>query len=65
MKLSEAYDKMVANKNIPKEITTPVFKIMNDCSRGKYTEKQAIEEVRRLMNVMQASCNHLINLLKE
>ena len=65
MKLSEAYDKMVANKNIPKEITAPVFKIMNDCSRGKYTEQQAIEEVQRLMNAMQASANYLINMLKE
>ena len=50
MKLSEAYDKIVANKNIPKEITAPVFKIMNDCSRGKYTEQQAIKKVKRLMN---------------
>ena len=64
MKLSEAYDKIVANKNIPKEITAPVFKIMNDCSRGKYTE-QAIEEVKRLMNAMQASANYLIKLLEE
>jgi len=65
MKLSEAYDKMVANKNIPKEITAPVFKIMNDCSRGKYTEQQAREEVQRLMNAMQASANYLINMLEE
>ena len=65
MKLSEAYDKMVANKNIPKEITTPVFNIMNDCSRGKYTKQQAIEEVKRLMNAMQASANYLINMLEE
>jgi hypothetical protein len=65
MKLSEAYDKIAENPNIPKEVKGPVFKIMNDCTRGKYTEQQAIEEVRRLMNVMQASCNHLINLLKE
>ena len=65
MKLSEAYDKMVANKNIPREVTAPVFKIMNDCSRGKYTEQQAREEVQRLMNAMQASANYLINLLEE
>ena len=65
MKLSEAYDKMVANENIPKEITTSVFKIMNDCSQGKYTEQQAIEEVKRLMNAMQASANYLIKLLDD
>ena len=65
MKLSEAYDKMVKNKNIPTEVTTPVFKIMNDRSRGKYTEEQAREEVVKLMNAMQASANYLINLLGE
>ena len=65
MNISEAYDKIVANNNIPREVTTPVFKIMNDCSRGKYTEQQAREEVRRLMNAMQASANYLINLLEE
>jgi len=65
MKLSEAYDKMVDNENIPREVTAPVFKIMNDCSRGKYTEQQAREEVQRLMNAMQASANYLINLLEE
>ena len=65
MKLSEAYDKMVDNENIPREVITPVFKIMNDCSRGKYTEQQAREEVQRLMNAMQASANYLINLLEE
>ena len=65
MKLSEAYDKMVANENIPKEITTSVFKIMKDCSRGKYTEQQAIKKVKRLMNAMQASANYLIKLLDD
>ena len=65
MNISEAYDKIVANNNIPREVTSPVFKIMNDCSRGKYTEQQAREEVQRLMNAMQASANYLINLLEE
>lgn len=65
MKLSEAYDKMAANPNIPKEVLSPVFKMMNACSRGKYTEEQAREEVRNLMNAMQASCRYLLNLLEE
>jgi hypothetical protein len=65
MKLSEAYDKMAANPNIPKEVLSPVFEMMNACSRGKYTEEQAREEVRNLMNAMQASCRYLLNLLEE
>lgn len=65
MKLSEAYDKMAENPNIPKEVTAPVFKMMNACSRGKYTEEQAREEVKNLMNAMQASCRYLLNLLEE
>lgn len=65
MKLSEAYDKMAANPNIPKEVLSPVFEMMNARSRGKYTEEQAREEVKKLMNAMQASCRYLLNLLEE
>ena len=48
MKLSEAYDKMAANPHIPKEVLSPVFEMMNACSRGKYTEEQAREEVKNI-----------------
>ena len=60
MKLSEAYDKMVANENIPKEVTSAVFTIMNN---RKLSEEEKQEKVRHLMNAMQASCNYLISLL--
>jgi len=62
MKLSEIYDKLAGNENIPKEVTSAVFKIMN--SRKK-SEDEKQEEVRTLMNAMQASCNYTISLLDD
>ena len=60
MKLSEAYDKMAENPNIPKEVTAPVFKIMNACSRGKYTEEQAREDhqARQALTLFSSSSHH-------
>ena len=62
MKLSEIYDKLAENENIPKEVTSAVFKIMN--SRKK-SEVEKGEEVGILMNAMRASCNYTISLLHD
>ena len=59
------YDKLADNKEIPRELTTAIFGILQDSKRGKRSEEETADEIKSLTNRLKASCNFVESLLKE